>query len=278
MAKRFTDSKKWKDEWFRMLPLKARLAWIYLCDECEFYGVWKSDFGLASYQLGYQVTQKILTEWFGDRLYFFDTDKVLIVKFFEFQFAGCKDTWNAKIQAREKLEALGFTFENGKVVNPNAIQKGTVQDSHPTFLIKDKDNIKVNKGGVGENFPEHFETFWKEYPRKEGKAAAFKQFQKFVQESEYGLVAQAAKNYAKEKAGKEVEFIRLPKTFLTDRFWFEKTKPLEQKRAANQSFNHNAYLAEVEREKQLIGQITPEVQAAGIAKLTELFKTKKETA
>jgi hypothetical protein len=49
-SKRFTDSKKWRNEWFRTLKTEAKLAWIYICDECEFHGVIKMDYGLASFK------------------------------------------------------------------------------------------------------------------------------------------------------------------------------------------------------------------------------------
>lgn len=47
MAKRFTDSEKWSDSWFRNLPAKYKLFWIYLLDSCDCAGGWKVDFWLA---------------------------------------------------------------------------------------------------------------------------------------------------------------------------------------------------------------------------------------
>ena len=52
MAKRFTDSEKWKDAWFMDLPSKYKLFWLYLLDECNHAGVWKVNFKVASFYVG----------------------------------------------------------------------------------------------------------------------------------------------------------------------------------------------------------------------------------
>lgn len=137
-AKRFTDSSKWRNEWFRTLPQKAKLTWSYLCDECDFSGIWKADFGLASFQLDFKIEAADLKSWFGSKIHFFETDLFLIVPFFEFQYGQSKDTWTAKIKARERLEALGFEIINNKVQIP---QSPTVDDPGGSVLI-----VGVGKG------------------------------------------------------------------------------------------------------------------------------------
>ena len=52
MAKRFTDSDKWKKIWFRSLPDKSKLFWIYILDSCTVAGVWEVDFEMAKFFLG----------------------------------------------------------------------------------------------------------------------------------------------------------------------------------------------------------------------------------
>lgn len=147
MAKRFTDSNKWRNEWFRTLPIQAKLTWTYLCDECESHGVIKLDFGLASFQLGFDITPTVLQQWFGKKLHFFGDDKILIIQFFEFQYGESKNTWSAKIEATKKLELLGFSIENNKIVIPIELNSTKVDpqwcESVPTPLI-----IGIGKGIV----------------------------------------------------------------------------------------------------------------------------------
>lgn len=160
MAKRFTDSKKWRNEWFRTLHIEARLLWIYLCDECELTGVMKMDYGLASFLMGFEVTREIVGSWFKNKIHFIDTEKFLIIQFFEFQYGESKDSWSAKIQAKNKLESLGFSIVNNKVLidsihHYDTTVGGLSGECGPTLLIKGivkgKGKVEVNKGGVGEN-------------------------------------------------------------------------------------------------------------------------------
>lgn len=130
MSKRFTDSKKWRNSWFRSLPLEAKLAWIYFCDECELHGVLKLDYGLASFQLGFDITPTVVSEWFKDKIHFLNDETIVIIQFFEFQYGQSADNWSAKVQARKKLENLGFTIENNKLVI-----------SHPTVVPQSSESV-----------------------------------------------------------------------------------------------------------------------------------------
>lgn len=206
MAKRFTDSKKWRNEWFRTLPIKARLTWIYLCDECESTGIMKMDWGLASFQLGFSIDAAILQEWFGDKIYFIDTESFLIVQFFNFQYGESKDTWSAKIEAKKKLEILGFTIVNDKVQILNTEKKEhsdtTVGiqslECNTTPLIRVKGRVKgrVSKGGMGENSP--FEKTWSLYPNKVSKAEGFQRLaEQNLSSADIEQLERASANYAR---------------------------------------------------------------------------------
>ncbi len=191
MAKRFTDSNKWRNEWFRTLPIKAKLTWTYLCDECESHGVMKMDYGLASFQLGFQVAPELLKEWFGNKLYFFDNEKFLIVQYFNFQYGESKDTWSAKVEAKKKIEVLGFTVENNEVKIPYETQSihsdPTVVECTPTPLIRVRVRGRVSiKGGVGENeYQIKIEKIYSElYPLKKGKSNGIKEILKQIKTPE----------------------------------------------------------------------------------------------
>jgi len=84
MAKRFTASDKWEDAWFRELPPPAKLFWLFLLDRCNTAGIWKTDYGLASFCIGVPMDADILTHFSG-RVEKLNGDKLWIVRFVEFQ-------------------------------------------------------------------------------------------------------------------------------------------------------------------------------------------------
>jgi len=52
MTRRYTESEKWKDTWFRKLSPDEKLLLLYLYDECDIAGFWEIDVELASFQIG----------------------------------------------------------------------------------------------------------------------------------------------------------------------------------------------------------------------------------
>jgi hypothetical protein len=85
--KRFTETTKWKDPWFRRLSSEHKLFWIYLLDEVDNAGVWMVDEELAGMIIGYQYPLDTLLNVFGDRIVVFDGGrKWWVRKFVEFQY------------------------------------------------------------------------------------------------------------------------------------------------------------------------------------------------
>ena len=41
MAKRFTDTAKWEEDWFLDLSNSYKLFWMYICDNCDHAGIFK---------------------------------------------------------------------------------------------------------------------------------------------------------------------------------------------------------------------------------------------
>ncbi len=134
MSKRFTDAAKWRKKWFRTLPIQAKLVWIYLCDECDFAGVIKPDYELASFQVGFDFDEKNLIEWFGEKIYFIDDESLILLPFFEFQYGQSKDSWSAKIKAKIALKKLGFDVIENKVLPSSSVVVPQSPHSPPTVV------------------------------------------------------------------------------------------------------------------------------------------------
>ena len=216
MAKRFTDTHKWRNPWFRDLSDKAKLVWVYLCDECDHSGIWKADFALASFQLNFKVTHQQLLLWFDNKIHFFGEDKILVVQFFEFQYGQSKDTWSAKVEAKKRLENLGFSVANNKV---SATQSTTVAplwgESDPTSLSRVIVKGKVNNYNKSSKFD--FLEIYKLYPRKIGKKDGLEICEtEILTQEDYSLLCKAVKKYAAFCASenKDDKFIMYFSTFM----------------------------------------------------------------
>ena len=87
MAKRFTDSDKWKKGFIRGLPPKYKLLWFYILDDCTNAGVWETDFEVASIRIGIKINEKEAINYFAEQIKIFDKgQKWFVPKFIEFQY------------------------------------------------------------------------------------------------------------------------------------------------------------------------------------------------
>lgn len=63
MSKRFTDTVKWEDKWFRKLPNDMKLFWYYILDKCDIAGIWKFDLELVQYFFKISLTEKEILKY-----------------------------------------------------------------------------------------------------------------------------------------------------------------------------------------------------------------------
>lgn len=83
--KRFTETNKWEDPWFRKLKPQMKLLWSWLLDSCDNAGIIDADIELASFQIGYSYPMDTLSE-FAHRVIELPCGKFFIPKFIEFQY------------------------------------------------------------------------------------------------------------------------------------------------------------------------------------------------
>lgn len=82
MAKRLTDTEKWKDPWFCELSPVYKLFWIYLCDNCDHAGIWDVNWPLVKFHC---LEEPFNVKIFGDRIVVLSKEKWFIKKFVLFQ-------------------------------------------------------------------------------------------------------------------------------------------------------------------------------------------------
>lgn len=137
MAKRFTETLKWADQWFRKLTPTQKLVWGYLCDNCDAAGVIDLDHELAEFQIGQPVEWEAFFKAAGERVRVLPRGKIWITGFVRFQYGELTDTNNLHRSVRGLLERHGLSAGDAQgVAVPSAGDK-----------VKVKEEVKVNPEG-----------------------------------------------------------------------------------------------------------------------------------
>lgn len=83
--KRLTDAEKWKNPWFRSLPSKFKLLFLYLLDNCDHAGVMHLDPEFLRFYLGEDFSLEEIRSRFQEKIIFVSEDKIIIKNFIRFQ-------------------------------------------------------------------------------------------------------------------------------------------------------------------------------------------------
>lgn len=162
MAKRFTDTEKYKKAFVRSLPGPYKLLWDYLYHDCDHAGVWHKDFDVAQIRIGkdMQIAEEEALRLFNEgeeRVRILrGGEKWFVIPFIEFQY-GVLNPQNRlhgsvlSVLKRHGIEnlvkALGSPFQGAS--------KGAKDKD------KDKEQVEVKDGGVGEGpTPDDLMNLW----------------------------------------------------------------------------------------------------------------------
>jgi len=167
MAKRFTDTEKWKKPFIRGLQGAYKLLWLYICDDCDHAGIWQVDIDVAQIRIGEKIDLNEAIKSFEDKIVIFDKgNKWFIPSFIEFQYPSGLNpenrSHNSVIILLEKYNLLDK--QNKPLISPSEGRKDMVKDM---VMVKDKDKVK-DKGAeikflwAGNDIVELWDE-WKEY-------------------------------------------------------------------------------------------------------------------
>lgn len=91
MAKRFTDTMKWNEDWYLDLSLTDKLFWIYICDNCDHAGIFKPNKRMFELLIGGEIdVQKFLNTVNQDkpRICVLGNGRWFLAGFIEFQYGN----------------------------------------------------------------------------------------------------------------------------------------------------------------------------------------------
>jgi hypothetical protein len=168
MAKRFTDTEKWKKPFIRSLKAPYKLLWLYICDDCDHSGIWQVDIEVAQIRIGEKLDEKKALEYFIDKIIPLENNtKWFIPSFIEFQYpSGLNENNKAHTGIIKNLERYKEQIDNYKpLISPLQGDKDMVMDK---VMVKDKVKVMVMLPFESEEFINYWEM-WKEFKRKQFK-------------------------------------------------------------------------------------------------------------
>ena len=135
MAKRMTDTDKWKKRFLRELKPQHKLLWFYVLDDCNHAGIWDVDIEVASIRVGEELIYDMLPQAFLDKIVIFDNgDKWFIPEFIDFQYGELNPNSNVHKSVIALLEKYNL---EGYLKGSQGVQS-TLNNKD-----KDKDIVKV---------------------------------------------------------------------------------------------------------------------------------------
>lgn len=213
MAKRLTNTEKWKTAFFRSLPAEYKLLWNYINDDCDFCGIWIVDFEVANIRIGLPVTKPKALEFFKGQIQVLPSgDMWFIPQFIQDQYGELSDKNSIH---RKVLHAIATKVSN--TVKTDCINSDvTVQD-------KDKDKVKDNKikkepdpiQAEIELWPT-FDHFWDLYDKKNDRGKCEKTWQKLTQDDKEKIMLHLP-DYKKQQPDRK--FRKDPYTYLYNKSW-----------------------------------------------------------
>lgn len=139
MAKRFTDTEKWRDPWFCSLTIQEKMFWVFLLDTCNLAGIWQVNWPLVDFYIpGFEYK----ADKFKGRIEVISPEKWFIAKFPVFQYGELQTTNRMHNRIIYELQKEG-------VLTPLKYPSQGVKDKDKD---KDKDMDKESLGdkGIGE--------------------------------------------------------------------------------------------------------------------------------
>lgn len=225
MAKRFTETGKWDDPWFRKLPPKLKCVWNYLCDRCDAAGVIDPDYQDMTFKVGERVTEKDMKAFDG-RISVLAGGKLFLVKFIQFQYGELSEASKPHAAVLSILRRHGIEY--GEISKGYGKGIDTLQEKDKE---KETEKAEETDGGSGEGGEPPApvvtaEQIYAAYPKKVGKPDAIPKIEKAMQNPPLGQDAAAwpetllriTQRFADMRRGEDPNFTPHPST------WFHQAR------------------------------------------------------
>ena len=199
MAKRFTDTDKWKKPFIRGLEAPYKLLWLYILDDCDHAGIWIVDLEIASIRCGHTFNEKDVLKIFNGQVDVVREGELWFIRdFIDFQYG----TLNPENRAHKSVLDRLKKYKIKPLISPLQGAKD-----------KDKDT-DIDK----EKREEQFENFWDLYDNRKDKQKAKSLWMK-LSEEDINLIRKTISRYLADTPDKK--FRKHPSTYLNQKTWLD---------------------------------------------------------
>lgn len=161
MAKRMTDTEKWKRPWFQDLPVSYKMLWLYILDNCDNAGVWYVNLRVAGFMIGADLDIDMALHFLKKQIIVADEGNRWVVKdYVSFQYGRFSENSNVHKSVLRALQHYGLTWqdpESLRTLDPLDVGPGTLPGSpkdkdkvldkaKAKAQVKDKDRVSVGAG------------------------------------------------------------------------------------------------------------------------------------
>ena len=109
MAKRLTETTKWRDVWFRNLEPQYKLLWLFILDNCTAAGIWDGDIQEAGFRIGFDLDAVETLEAMDGRVRILEDGKRwFIPKFMQFHYKSLSSRSNTHRKVIQELQKEGL--------------------------------------------------------------------------------------------------------------------------------------------------------------------------
>lgn len=119
MAKRFTDTNKWSRKEFHSLPVKMKLAWLYMNDNCDHAGIWDMNIELMSFLIGIKISVEDMVKYFGEMIEI-RGNSLRLIPFIEYQYGELNPDNKVHLSVINKLKLFSNISKNSADIKPLA--------------------------------------------------------------------------------------------------------------------------------------------------------------
>lgn len=164
MAKRFTDSRKFEDMWYRKLTPLHKCLWEYLLATCSHAGVGEFDEEVATLRIGGKVTKSDILETFGDRVRFISDYKFFIPKYLSFQYhSGLNSNKPVLVSVRKELKRHGLEKTVQELFGDDYLTIDESLANHSVTIKEKGKDKKIEKNKNKKAIYEEIKELWNSY-------------------------------------------------------------------------------------------------------------------